>query len=235
MSLTGEALAELHRIHRQLADLRNRRERGPKQVKAHEANVAQLEQQRQQAMADSRAAQMAADQKQLQLRSNEDKVHVLQAKLSACSTNREYQALTEQIAADKMAASVLEDEILEALGKIDEMKSAIATATEHLAKGKEELEKTKKSVAAGRESIEADITRLQALLVTAEAALPADFRGEYDRIVRVKHDDAMAEVEGNICGGCYRQITPNMVNYLTMSHIIYCKSCGRLLYLKSSK
>ena len=36
-------LRELHRIHIQLGDLRERRDRGPKQIKAHETNVAKNE------------------------------------------------------------------------------------------------------------------------------------------------------------------------------------------------
>ena len=45
----------------------------------------------------------------------------LKAKLNAAASNREYQALKDQIAADQMAGSVLADEILEALEKIDEL------------------------------------------------------------------------------------------------------------------
>ena len=43
MSVTAAALKELHHIHQLLADLREKVERGPKQIRAREANVAQLE------------------------------------------------------------------------------------------------------------------------------------------------------------------------------------------------
>ena len=43
MSITAAALRELHRIHQQLAELRDRLERGPRQVRAREGSVAQLE------------------------------------------------------------------------------------------------------------------------------------------------------------------------------------------------
>ncbi len=42
MAVTAEALRELHRIHRQFADLRERFERGPKQVAAREANLTRM-------------------------------------------------------------------------------------------------------------------------------------------------------------------------------------------------
>ena len=37
-------LRTLHRLHRQLADLRERDQRGPKQIRANEANIAHREQ-----------------------------------------------------------------------------------------------------------------------------------------------------------------------------------------------
>ena len=43
MSLTAEALRELHHLHQRIADLRNRLERGPKQIQAGQANVARIE------------------------------------------------------------------------------------------------------------------------------------------------------------------------------------------------
>lgn len=43
MSFTAAALRELHRLHQQLGDLRDRLERGPKQVRVRQANVAQAE------------------------------------------------------------------------------------------------------------------------------------------------------------------------------------------------
>ena len=43
MTVTAAVLRELHRLHRQLADLRERHERGPKQIRAHEANVKKME------------------------------------------------------------------------------------------------------------------------------------------------------------------------------------------------
>jgi hypothetical protein len=230
MSVTAALLRELHRCHRQLADLRERHERGPKQIRAHEANVKRLDDELAKVKADALAARKAVDTKQLNLRGKEDKIASLNAKLSACSTNREYQALLEQISADKVAMSVLEDEILDALGKVDDFKARVAKAEQHLAKGKEEADKVRAAVDAQRSSIETDIARVEAELKQLEVDLPADFRDGYDRVVRAKGDDALAEVEGDCCGGCYQQLTPNMLSHLKLAVAVACKSCGRMLY-----
>jgi predicted nucleic acid-binding Zn-ribbon protein len=235
MSVTAVALRELHRIHQQLADVRERLDRGPKQIKAREANVGRLEADLTKAQSDAKAARMVVDQKQLLLKSGETKIEDLRRKLNACGTNREYQALLEQIAADEMAKSVLEDEILESLGKIDEFQAAIRVSQDKLAKGKEELAKTQEAVRQQHGSLQTDLERLEVELKKAEAMLPADFRDAYNRIVKSRGSDAMAQVDGESCGGCFQRITANTHNALVMGRAVFCQSCGRLLYLPEDR
>jgi uncharacterized protein len=235
MSLTAAALRELHRLHQQLADLRDRLERGPKQVRVRQANVAQAEAKLAAAHAEVKAARILADQKQLQLKTGEAKIADLKAKLNAAQTNREYQALKEQIAAAEMANSVLADEILEGLEKVDQLKLGIHEAEQSLIKTKEELAKSQQAVKAQEETLLSERRRVEANLQEAEQALPADFRDAYNRVVKAKGEDAMAQVDGESCGGCHQQLTTNMTNDLLMSRVVFCKICGRLLYLPEDR
>lgn len=228
-------LRELHRIHIQLSDLRERRDRGPKQIKAHEANVAKLDAEATRVKNESKAAKMAADQKQLQLKSSETKILDLRTKLNQAKSNREYQALKDQIAADEMAGSVLQDEILEALDKIEESKKLVAEAEQRLAKGKEELARVQNLVREQQGIVEGDCKRLEAELIESEKRLPDDLRENYNRMVRGKGADGMAPVEGEHCGGCYQTITANTMNSLMMDKIVFCQVCGRLLYLPEDR
>ena len=231
MSITAAALRELHRIHQQLADLRDRLERGPKQVRAREANVVQLETKLAEARERAKQTQMAVDRKQLDLKAGEQKVIDLRVKLNAANSNREYQALLEQIAAAEMAGSVLQDEILEGLEKTDQLTAAVKESEKNLASGKQELEKARRAVAESAATIRTDLTRLEGELVQAEKALPAVIKADYQRIVRSKGADSLAAVEDGVCTGCGQQITLNMQNELKLSKLVFCKACGRLLYM----
>lgn len=231
MNLTTGTLRELHRIHRQLSDLNDRLQRGPRVVKARQNSVTQLEQQMEKAQAEVKAGKVQADQKQLQLKTTEDKIIDLETKLNGAASNREYQALQDQIAADRMAGSVLQDEILECLEHIDELEKLVGDAKGNVGKGKVELEKFKSTVQEEEALIKADIARLEGDLKTAEEGLPPDLNDAYNRIVNSKGADAMAPVEGDCCGGCYQTVTPNMLNLLQLSRPVFCKSCGRLLYI----
>jgi hypothetical protein len=231
MSVTAAALRELHRIHQRLADLRDRLERGPKQVRAREANVAQLEAKLSEARDRAKQTQVALDRKQLDLRSGEQKVVDLKVKLNGANSNREYQAFLEQIAAAEMAGSVLSDEILEGLEKIDQLHAATKEAEKNLAAGKQELDKARQAVTSSAATIRTDVAQLEAELVQAEKALPADLKADYDRVVRSKGADSLAAADDGVCTGCGQQITLNMQNELKLSKLVFCKSCGRLLYM----
>jgi predicted nucleic acid-binding Zn-ribbon protein len=231
MSMTAAALRELHRIHQQLAEFRDRLERGPKQVRAREANVAQLEAKLEEAHERAKQTQMMVDRKQLDLKAGEQKVIDLRVKLNAASSNREYQALLEQIAAAEMAGSVLQDEILEGLEKADQLAVAVTEAEKNLTAGKQELEKARQSIESAAATIRTDLNRLEGELAQAEKALPAEIKADYQRIVRSKGADSLAAAEDGVCTGCGQQITLNMQNELKLSKLVFCKSCGRLLYL----
>jgi predicted nucleic acid-binding Zn-ribbon protein len=231
MSITAAALRELHRIHQQLADLRDRLERGPKQVRAREANVAQLEAKLAEARERSKQNQMAVDRKQLDLKAGEQKVIDLRVKLNAANSNREYQALLEQIAAAEMAGSVLQDEILEGMEKLDQLGTLVKEAEKNLEAGKQDLSKARQAIESSAATIRGDLARLEGELAQAEKALPAEIKADYQRIVRGKGADSLAAAEDGVCTGCGQQITLNMQNELKLSKLVFCKACGRLLYL----
>ena len=125
MSVSAAVLQELHRLHGQLSELRSRLERGPRQIHAAEANVRKAEQDLEAAKESVKRTRITADQKELQLREREGRILDIRVKLNSCSTNREYQAFLEQIAADEQANSVLSDEILELLEKINELQGNV--------------------------------------------------------------------------------------------------------------
>lgn len=234
MSVTAAALRELHRLHQHLAELQDRLERGPRQIRAREANVAQLEARLAEAHERVKQTQLTADRKQLDLRTGEQKIVDLRAKLNACSSNKEYQMLLEQIAAAEMANSVLSDEILDGLEKIDTLSVTVREEEQALAAGKQDLEKTRQAIESAAAEAQAEVARLEQELSRAEGELPSDFRTDYERVVRHKGADGLAEVDDGVCTGCGQKILLNMQNELMLSRPAFCKSCGRLLYLPES-
>ncbi len=226
----ADQLRVLHRLLRQISDLRGRLERGPKQIKASLANVQQFEAEREAAKEAHKKAHMTADSKQLQLKGREDHITKLQGQLNTAQTNIEFTKIKEQIAADEQANSVLSDEILEVLEKMDEWEAAISKVEENVAAANAELEKVKEKVAGEQATLESELARVTSELEAAEGELKGDFKKEYQFLVKGRGEDALAQVEGESCGGCFTMLTPQTMNELMMDKPVFCKSCACLLY-----
>lgn len=227
----ADALRTLHRIHQQLNGLKARLARGPRLIQAHAAAVARLRAEFDTAKNEHKKLRISMDQKQLLLSSNEAAVKRRRLQLTQASDNREYQALKDQIAADEMANSVLADEILEGMEKIDELAQKVEAAEKALAKGKADSEKAEAEVKNDEPLIRGDLKRLGEEMKHVEEGVPSEFREFYDRLVRNRGADALALVEGHYCSGCNRQIPLNRINALMLGRPITCQACGRLLYL----
>jgi len=231
MPVTADALRLLHRLHRQLADVRSRLDRGPKQVSSAQARVTSAAKIVEQARETLMRTKATSDEKQLQLRTNEDRIADIKRKLNACSSNREYQAFVEQIAAADMANSVLSDEIIESLDRVDQGEEQIRQSREAVEKGKKDFEEVSSRVDDEREMLDSELARLLGELKEAESDFPSDFRRDYERIVTARGEEAIVPMEGESCGGCFQTQTPQTMNLLNMGRPVFCKSCGVLLYI----
>ena len=230
MTIAPGVLSRLHRIHRQLADLRERLARGPRQVAAAEAVVKATDAAIATAKDNYKKARMTCDEKQLQLKQREARIKDLRLKLNMADSNQTYQAFKEQIAADEKANSVQEDEVLEALELLERLSAEIKTAESNAVKAKEELAKVRQRVSEQTGLIEADKSRVEAQLADAETRLPEDFALEFSRVTKARGDLAMAAVENESCGGCFQRLTAQTCADIILGKLYFCRNCGCLLY-----
>jgi len=224
-------LRTLHRIHRQKTDLDGQIARGPRQIKAGDALVAKAESEMQVIKENLTKANLLSDEKQLQLKSREDKIVDLQTKLNSAASNREFDLLKEQIAADKQANSVLSDEILEAMEAIDGLEVELKDAQTEVERQAGDQAKRISEVESKTADLHKELDRVTAELEESEKQIPAEVIGEYRRVISAKGEDALAPVEEGSCGGCYQVLTTQYIDRLRMSVLIRCPSCNAFLYL----
>jgi predicted nucleic acid-binding Zn-ribbon protein len=116
--------------------------------------------------------------------------------------------------------------------KVNEFKEGVAQSEVELAAAKKRIEDIRAKVAEQEPLLNADIARLENELKTAEASLPPEIRDPYQRVVKHLGEDALAPLENQYCGGCNQQITLNVYSQIMMNQPAFCKTCGRLLYVK---
>lgn len=235
IEFSTELLRTLHRLHRQIADLRGQIERGPRQIKAGEALVAKACSEVESARDAQRSAKLASDEKQLQLKSRELRIEELEAKLNTAASNREFTTLKEQIAADRQANSVLSDEILETLEQIDVLDAELQQAEAELSKQQAEHEARTQEIESKLGTLQSELERVEAELKEAEKEIPAAAFQDYHRLTEARGEEALAPVETDSCGGCYHTLTTNYIDRLRMSMLIRCPNCNAFLYFPEDR
>ena len=174
---------------------------------------------------------MAADQKSLQLKTNEAKITELKVKLNQATSNREFDIIKSQIDADTMANSVLEDEILEALEKIDQMQATIGQAQAEYDAQQKDAERLTGEIAAAEPDLKRQAEALSRSLKTAESVLPGNVMETYRRLVQATwRMCALAVVANKACSACNEILSQQQQVQVRSSQFVFCRSCGRILY-----
>lgn len=232
VQVSVETLRTLHRIHRQLTDLRERLQRGPRKVVAREANAKRQETELDRVRDEAKAIRLTIETKSSQLKGSEAKLAELRVKLNQAKSNTEFQAFKDEIAAKEAAKSVLEDEILEAMERSEAHRTTLDEAEANLQKARDEAQKSRVEFQDIEPRLQADIQRLQKELVVVEEGLPPELHDGYQRVVRVRGENALAPViEGQFCGACNHQLRLNTLNDLILQRPRFCDNCGALLYV----
>src|SRR5215210_1334540 len=126
MAATAENLRDLHDLHRRAKALRDRLVSAPKTLANRQAVLsgrrAALDEARK-ALQDSR---VQVKTREVQLQALQTKLDDLKVKLNQARKNEEYKAIQNQIAHDTATLGKLEDEILEAMTRIDTQVSGAA-------------------------------------------------------------------------------------------------------------
>ncbi len=233
MSIDFGLIQSIHNLLKQAASLRERIEAGPRRIARTRTHQSTCQQRFEQAKQLEMKTRMAADAKQLQLSEREAKIKDLEFRLNTCDSNKEFQLLKERIAADLQANSVLQDEILELLERIDDLHQETGLANQHLEAARQATETISEEVRLELDRLKIDLAEVESQLATREKQLSGDIRSEYLRSVKRLGEDVFGESDFVTCGNCQQNLTTQVIADLRMFRSVYCKNCGCLLYVKS--
>lgn len=230
MGSLSEDLAQLHALRLDLEEVEEMQRSGPVRIAAQErvANRKQEEHDQQKQVITN--LRKAADEKSLQLKSIEVRIGDFKIKLNAAASNREYEIIASQIEADTMAGSVLEDEILEALEKVDAAQAELVEIERAHGEMVKKQKQTAAEVAVAAPGLAERAAELNEKIQLAERSMPASALDAYRRLVAAHGAAALANVEGDACTSCYSQVSPQERVALNLAKVVFCNSCGRMLY-----
>lgn len=230
MSSATGSLKELHQVHLALHECQQKLAAGPRRIAAHEKAAA-----KRQAEIDAQKAkiteyQKEADQRNLQFRTNEQELANLKAKLNQAASNKEFEIIKNQMAADNEANAKLEDEYLELLEQVDAGRAHLEELNGTLADAESSLKAVKDEFAAEEAGIRAKAAEIETELREAEKCIPSKMMEMYRRLVDAHGAGSLAPTDGNACSECFVELSPQNMVEVRNAHVVVCKSCSRLLY-----
>ena len=181
------------------------------------------------------SAQKEIDKKELDLRANEGEIAKYNTQLNSIKTNKEYTALCSEIGIKKADMSILEDAVLETMSKLEKVNQEYSKATEELRIEEESLKDLMKSVEADIEEADTEIEKIKNDQKKYLDSLDEYTLSQYIRLSNIKDGKAVVAVVGNVCGGCFMNITSQTLNSLMSGkELVFCRSCSRILYLDNN-
>ncbi len=230
MTSATESLKDLHQLHLQIEELQTELERGPMQIQARKKIVANKEEALDNFLNQLTQMKKSSDSKALELKTLEAKLEDLQGKLNAASSNREFDSIKGQIKADEMAKSVLEDEVLEILDRIDEESGKQSQLEQELESARQEASRFSSQFETRAQELKQELEGLKQKLQAAEKMLPSEPLVLYRRLVAQKGAKALAKVRGGACSNCFVSITAQQKILINSDAFEFCTNCGSLLY-----
>ncbi|MEA5115322.1 MAG: C4-type zinc ribbon domain-containing protein [Geobacteraceae bacterium] len=162
-----------------------------------------------------------------------DAISRSEGRLREIKTQKEYQAVSKEIAAAKKVKTELEDQILVKISRIEELKSAIVDQSKALdefeASASSQENELKEKVARLETAIGSELESREA---TAKQVSPSMMK-RYDKLRERRQGVAVAEARSGSCLGCNMNLPPQVFNSLFKAdNMVPCPHCQRLLFLR---
>jgi len=178
-----------------------------------------------------KAAQVKRKEKEMELQTKEEAIKKLKSQLYQVKTNKEYSAMEKEIGGARADASVLEEEIINYLDKIDELNKKSAEAKKVLDTVKKDIDAEKSKLNMELADIKSRLSGIEKQRVELASGISKNILSKYNRILGNKNGLAIVKIKGAACGGCYMNLPPQVINEVKMGKdIICCENCLRILY-----
>lgn len=153
-----------------------------------------------------------------------------QKQMQDIKTNKEYDALTNEIVNRKLRISSTEEEILKILTNIDDLKEKIKKYKQK----SEEMDKNNTAQLAYLKkelnSIEDKVKIKQGERKNLTVRIDKRLLSTYERVKKGRGDQVIVTIRKRACTGCYKGIPPQKIQEIRKGDLIFtCDNCGRIL------
>lgn len=225
-------LVKLQKIDSEIYSLTEEKAAKPEEIKVVEASYEAKKTHMQELEKKSLDIQKKRKEEELALGANEENRKKLQTQLYSLKTNKEYQAMLQQIDDSKADASVIEDRILRLFEENDKLKVEIDKEKAVLIEEEKTAGAEKKKIADRIKEIDDRLAQLDAQRKQILPNIGPKVLAQYERILANREGLAIVGVGSETCMGCNMQVPPQVINLIKMyERLITCEVCNRILYV----
>lgn len=146
-------------------------------------------------------------------------------------TNKEYQALLKEIETAKKANDKEEEEIIEIMVKVEDLKKDFESTSKLLKEKEKFVEAEKKKLMGEMDSIDKTIVDLKQQRDNLLFVVNKTLRDTYSMLISRRGGTAVVNVKNGVCLGCFMNIPPQLFIEVTKNNrLILCPSCNRIFY-----
>ena len=222
-------LLDLQEADNAIDELHRQNEEFPARIQELEGVVEGLERERadQQTNLDEQRKNYTHFKQQLQ--ATKDDLDKHQKQLAEITTNRQYEALQQEILTLKTSIDEYEMELLNADEKADELEKALSGSEEEFAGAIEKHRAEITELGAKVQAIDDEVAKAKKARDKIAETVPKRLLTMYERLRKRRAVNAVRVMRG-ACSGCWRSLPPQSINELKISEkVITCHGCGRIL------
>ena len=224
-------LHEIHRLHKNARDLREELDRLPHRHKAQKAKVTRQEEALHQAQEALKRARIKTHELEVTLKAKQQQIVKHEKQRNEATSKKEYEAFQAEIARARQDCQKLEDQILTAMVEADEQSALLPALEQTVKQARLDVTRFEEEARDRQATLSAQLAVAVQQLKDVEEQIPPMIRAQYDREVQAQGADALSSAANRTCNACGTEITAQNYNDLLVGNIVFCKACGRLLYL----
>lgn len=152
-------------------------------------------------------------------------------RMDSVKTNKEYQSLMKEIQDLEGKNSLVEDEMIAGLERIEDAEKAVIRLKEDIARMEKTVAEQQTIVTRKADALEQRRSELCQLLDEKTTAVDAEILKTYNRVKLRVGAIGIVPVNKAVCKGCHLTIPPQMYNELhRQDSLKFCPHCHRMIY-----
>jgi uncharacterized protein len=227
----NDVLREVHRLRKFLRDLQSELDNFPRLKKAHLAKIAKHEQTLKDAQDAVKHLKAANHDREVSIKATHTQLKKYEGQLPDMKHPKEIEAKQTEIANAKKTIQQLEEQVLTGITEIEERSAKLPHLEDQLKKTKTDFAAFESESKDRQDRMLREKKSAESELKKAEVHLPSAIHVSYGRLVAAHGPDALAVVTERICGNCLTSVTAQNLNELKQGRLLFCNSCGRVLYV----